>query len=596
MASPTTGQFILERLADDWGVKRIYGYPGDGINGILGGFHAVEDRLELIQTRHEEIAAFAASAHAKFTGEVGVCLATSGPGAIHLLNGLYDAKLDHQPVLAIVGQQARMALGSDFQQEVDLVSLFKDVAHEFVHTCMVPEQAAHLIDRGMRIAKATRSVTCIIIPNDVQEEPYSQPPRSHGAVPSSSAAIRKPKVVPDDEALKEAASVLNAGERVAMLVGQGAKGALAEITQVADKLGAGAARALNGRAVLPDDLPWVTGSIGLLGTKPSYDLMNDCDTLLMVGSSFPYSEWLPEPGQARGVQIDIDARLVGVRYPMEVNLVGDAKDTLQALLPLLRPQEDRSWREGIEEGVDRWWRTLDKLAQQPADPINPQLVFHELSPRLPDRAILTADSGSATDWWARHLRVREGMQAALSGTLATMCPALPYALAAKFAHPERPVIASIGDGAMQMLGINALIDIAHYADRWSDPTLAIAVLDNHDLNQVTWEQRVMSGDPKLEMSQVLPSFDYAGYAQLLGLHGERVDDPAQVGPAWDRALAAGKPALIQFVTDPEVPPLPPHIRFEQMKELAHAVRGGDPAAPRFMKNSVRGKLAEILTR
>jgi pyruvate dehydrogenase (quinone) len=596
MASTTTGQFILQRLADDWGVRRIYGYPGDGINGILGGFHAIGDRLEFTQVRHEEIAAFAATAHAKFTGEVGVCLATSGPGAIHLLNGLYDAKLDHQPVVAIVGQQARMSLGSDYQQEVDLVSLFKDVASQFVGVCNVPEQAAQLIDRAMRIAKATRSPTCIIVPNDVQELPYAPPPRAHGAVPSSSAGIRKPHVVPDGQALREAADVLNAGRRVALLVGQGAKGALPEITEVAELLGAGAARALNGRAVLPDDLPWVTGSIGLLGTKPSFDLMEGCDTLLMIGSSFPYSEWLPEPGKARGVQIDIDARLIGTRYPMEVNLVGDAADTLRALIPLLEAKQDRSWRQGIEDGVARWWRVLDDQAHQPADPINPQLVFHELSARLPDGAILTADSGSATDWWARHVRIRAGMQAALSGTLATMCPAVPYALAAKFAHPERPVIASIGDGAMQMLGINALIDIAHYADRWSDQRLVISVLNNGDLNQVTWEQRVMNGDPRLAASQALPAFDYAGYARLLGLHGERIDDPAQVGGAWDRALAAGRPALIEFVTDPEVPPLPPHISFEQIKQITHAIREGDSAAPRFMKHAVHGRLAELLTR
>jgi pyruvate dehydrogenase (quinone) len=596
MASTTTGRFILERLADDWGVRRIYGYPGDGINGILGGFHHVGDRLEFTQVRHEEIAAFAATAHAKFTGEVGVCLATSGPGAIHLLNGLYDAKLDHQPVVAIVGQQARMSLGADYQQEVDLVSLFKDVAHEFVEVCTVPEQAALLIDRAMRIAKATRSPTCIIVPNDVQELPYSPPPRAHGAVASSPAAIRKPHVVPDGESLAQAAAILDAGEKVALLVGQGAKGALAEITAVADLLGAGAARALNGRAVLPDDRPWVTGSIGLLGTKPSYDLMEGCDTLLMIGSSFPYSEWLPEPDQARGVQIDIDARLIGTRYPMEVNLVGDAIDTLRALIPLLARKADRAWREEIEAGVQRWWQVLEEQARQPADPINPQLVFHELSSRLPDGAILTADSGSATDWWARHIRVREGMQAGLSGTLATMGPAIPYALAAKFAHPDKPVIAAIGDGAMQMLGNNALIDIAHYAERWSDQRLVICVLDNHDLNQVTWEQRVMNGDPKLEVSQTLPAFDYAGYARLLGLHGERVDDPAQVGDAWDRALAAGKPALVEYVTDPEVPPMPPHISFEQIKQITHAIRAGDPAAPRFMKQSVRSKLAELLTR
>jgi pyruvate dehydrogenase (quinone) len=596
MAKQTTGQFVLERLADDWGVRRIYGYPGDGINGIIGGFHEVGDRLEFTQVRHEEIASFAACAHAKFTGEVGVCMATSGPGAIHLLNGLYDAKLDHQPVVAIIGQQARMSLGSEYQQEVDLVTLFKDVASEFVQVCMVPEQAAHLIDRAMRIAKATRSPTCLIFPNDVQELPYSPPPRAHGAVPSSSAAIRRPHVVPDDTALREAAEILNAGEKVAMLVGQGAKHAFAEVEQVADLLGAGAARALNGRAVLPDDLPWVTGSIGLLGTLPSYELMEGCDTLLMVGSNFPYSEWLPEPGSARGVQVDIDARLIGSRYPMEVNLVGDAADTLRALIPLLERKPDRSWREEIASGIERWWRILDDQAHQPADPINPQLVFHELSSRVPDNAILTSDSGSSTDWWARHVRFRAGMQAALSGTLATMCPAIPYALAAKFAYPDRPVIAAIGDGAMQMLGINALIDIAHYAKRWSDQRLVISVLNNGDLNQVTWEQRVMSGDPRLAASQSLPDFDYAGYARLLGLHGVRVDRPEDVGAAWDEALAAGRPALVEFVTDPEVPPLPPHISFEQAKTFAHTLAKGDPAGPRMVKESLRGKLAEFLTR
>jgi pyruvate dehydrogenase (quinone) len=594
--STTTAQFILERLADDWGVQRIYGYPGDGINGFMGAFHDVGDRLEFVQMRHEEIAAFAATAHAKFSGEVGLCMATSGPGAIHLLNGLYDAKLDHQPVVAIVGQQPRMALGSDYQQEVDLLSLFKDVAHQFVQVCMVPEQAAHLVDRAMRIAKATRSPTCVIVPDDVQELPYSEPPRAHGAVPSSSAAILRPHVFPGDPALAQAADVLNAGSKVAILVGAGAGGALAELEEVADLLGAGVACALNGRAVVPDDLPWMTGAIGLLGTKPSYDLMEGCDTLLMVGSNFPYSEWLPEPGAARGVQIDIDARVIGTRYPMEVNLVGDAGETLNALIALLERKQDRGWREEIEDGVARWWRILDEVAHQPADPINPQLVFHELSARLPARCILTADSGSSTNWWARHVRMPAGTDAALSGTLASMGAAVPYALAAKFAHPDRPVIAAVGDGAMQMLGINALLDVALYAERWRDQRLIVCVLNNRDLNQVTWEQRVLAGDPKLDASQVLPDFDHAAFARQIGLHGVRVERPEDVGPAWDAALEAGRPAVLEFVTDPEVPPLPPHIRFEHAKKLAQTLLAGDPAAPRFVRQSLRGKLAEILTR
>jgi pyruvate dehydrogenase (quinone) len=325
-------------------------------------------------------------------------------------------------------------------------------------------------------------------------------------------------------------------------------------------------------------------------------MMGECDTLLMVGTSFPYSEWLPEPGQARGVQIDIDGRLLGMRYPTEVNLVGDAGETLRALAPLLVRKEDRSWREEIEEEVRGWWELLDRQAHVSADPLNPELLFHELSPRLPDRCILTADSGSATNWWARHLRLREGMLAALSGTLATMCPAVPYALAAKFAHPDRPVVACIGDGAMQMLGINALIDVAYHWQRWSNPQLVLLVLNNHDLNQVTWEQRVLSGDPKLEASQVLPDFPYARYAELLGLRGLRVDAPDQVAGAWDEALAADRPVLLEAVTDPEVPPLPPHIRFEQAKNLAKALAGGEPERGRIIRQTLKGKAQELLRR
>jgi pyruvate dehydrogenase (quinone) len=592
--SDTVGAFMLKRLRS-LGVERIYGYPGDGINGILGAFHEVGDDIELIQCRHEEIAAFAATAHAKLTDEFGVCLATSGPGAIHLLNGLYDAKLDHQPVVAIVGQQKRMSLGGNYQQEVDLTSLFKDVASEFVQVCTTPEQARHLIDRAVRVALASRTVTCVIVPDDVQELPYSEPPRAHGAV-NAGGPIPRPRVVPDSADLRRAAEVLNAGERVAILVGQGARGAADEVVEVADALGAGVAKALNGRAVLPDELPFVTGSIGLLGTKPSDTMMQGCDTLLMVGSSFPYSEWLPEEGQARGVQVDIDARVIGLRYPMEVNLVGDARETLRALGPLLERKQDRSWREQIEDEVRRWWEILDQQAHDPADPVNPQLVFQELSPRLPDRCILTADSGSATDWWARHLRLRAGMDSALSGTLATMCPAIPYALAAKFAYPDRPVIAALGDGAFQMLGMNALLDIARYRDRWSDQRLVILVLNNRDLNQVTWEQRVLAGDPKLEMSQVLPDFPYARFAELVGLKGIRVDSPDRIADAWDEALATDGPVVYEAVTDPEVPPLPPHIRFEQAKKMAKALAKGDPASGDIVRNSLRGKLRELVTR
>jgi pyruvate dehydrogenase (quinone) len=591
----TVGAYVLKRLHEH-GVDRIYGYPGDGINGVLGGFHEHGEDVQFVQTRHEEIASFAACAHAKLTGEVGVCMSTSGPGAIHLLNGLYDAKLDHQPVVALVGQQKRMSLGSNYQQEVDLNTLFKDVASEFVQTCMDPTQARHLIDRAVQVAKASRSVTAVILPEDVQEAEHEEPERVHGAVYSSLTTPADPRLVPPRDEIARAAEILNAGEKVAILVGQGARSAADEVVEVADRLGAGVAKALNGRDVLPDDLPFVTGPIGLLGSKPSYEMIDGCDTFLMIGSSFPYAEWLPEPGQARGVQIDIDARLVGIRYPMEASLVGDARDTLRALIPQLERKEDRSWQEEIEAEVSRWWKILEERAMLSAEPLNPQRVFHELSAKLPDGCILTADSGSATNWWARHLKLRKGMRTALSGTLATMCPGVPYAFAAKMAYPDRPVIASLGDGAMQMLGINALIDIASRWEEWSNPQLVVVVLHNDDLNQVTWEQRVMSGDPKLVASQEIPDFGYADYARQLGLHAVRVEDPDQVAGAWDEVLAAGRPALLEAITDPEVPPLPPHIKFEQATSLAKALRQGDQHGARLVAQSMKGKLKEFVTR
>jgi pyruvate dehydrogenase (quinone) len=540
------------------------------------------------------MAAFMACAHAKFTGEAGVCLATSGPGAIHLLNGLYDAKLDHQPVVAIVGQQARAGLGGSYQQEVDLQTLFKDVAHEFVETAMTAAQIRHLVDRAMRIALAERTVTCVIVPNDLQmEDAVETPPHAHGTV-HSSAGWEPPRVVPAEQELRRAADALNAGERVAMLVGAGALHASAEVLEVAELLGAGVAKALLGKAALPDELPYVTGSIGLLGTKPSWDLMQGCDTLLMVGSSFPYSEFLPEEGHARGVQIDVDGRMLGIRYPMEVQLVGDSAQTLRALIPRLERKSDRSWRERIEREVADWWELIEARARQPADPINPQLVFHELSRRLPDGAIVTADSGSAADWYARNLKLRAGMMASLSGTLATMGPGVPYAIAAKFAHPERPVIALVGDGAMQMNGMAELITVAKYRHEWSDQRLIVLVLNNRDLNQVTWEQRAMAGDPKLVASQELPDVPFARFAELIGLHGIRVDDPARVGAGWDEALGADRPVVYEVVTDPEVPPLPPHITFEQAHALASALAHGDVGRRAVVAQSFRQRLAELL--
>jgi pyruvate dehydrogenase (quinone) len=589
----TVSDFLLDRL-HAWGVRRIYGYPGDGINGLMGAMDRASDKLDFVQVRHEEMAAFNACAHAKWTGEVGVCVATSGPGAIHLLNGLYDAKLDHQPVVAIVGQQARAALGGNYQQEVDLSTLFKDVAHEYVHVASDPAQIRHLVDRAVRIALAERTVSCLIVPNDVQElDAVTAPPDEHGTV-HSGIGYAAPRITPPTDELRRAADILNAGERVAMLVGQGALQATDEVIEVAELLGAGVAKALLGKAVLPDDLPFVTGAIGLLGTRPSWELMSECDTLLMVGSSFPYSEFLPEEGQARGVQIDIDGRMIGIRYPMDVNLVGDSAATLRELIPLLERKADRSWRERIESSVRDWWQLMEDRAKQDADPINPQRLFWELSSRLPDNAILTSDSGSAANWYARDVKLRRGMMASLSGTLATMGPGVPYAIAAKFAHPERVAIALVGDGAMQMNGLLELITIGKYWERWSDPRLIVLVLQNGDLNQVTWEQRAQEGDPRFVGSQDVPAFPYARYAELLGLRGIRVEMPDRIGDAWDQALAADRPVVIDAITDPDVPPLPPHIELEHAKALTSALLKGDPDARGIVRQSFKHKVREFL--
>jgi pyruvate dehydrogenase (quinone) len=583
--------FILKRLRE-WGVHRIYGYPGDGINGFLGALDRADPDPEFIQARHEEMAAFMACGHAKFTDEVGVCMATSGPGAIHLLNGLYDAKLDHAPVVAIVGQQKRMSLGAEYQQEVDLQVLFKDVS-EFVQTCMEPAQARHLVDHAVRTALDRKGVATVIFPNDVQEEKaVASPPREHGAV-FSSVGYSPPRVIPHRGDLEFAAKILDEGKKVAILVGQGALGAGDEVVETAELLGAGVAKALLGKAVLPDDLPFVTGSIGLLGTTASYELMSSCDTLLMVGTSFPYAEWLPMEGQAKCVQIDLDGRRVGMRYPVDAQLIGDAKETLRELNPLLERKQDRSWREQIEHQVAEWWRVVEDRAMLDADPMNPQRVVWELNRHLPGDAILAADSGSSTNWWARDLKIRKGMLATLSGTLATMGPAVPYAIAAKFAYPQRPVIAFVGDGSFQMNGMAELITVKRYWEQWSSPSLVFCVFNNQDLNQVTWEQRALAGDPKYPATQWIPDVPYHRVAELFGLKGIYCDSGDAVGEAWAEALASDRPCVLEVKVDPEVPPLPPHITTEQAKKMARAMVKGDPERVGVMGKSFLGKLQEF---
>jgi pyruvate dehydrogenase (quinone) len=592
VATQTVSDYLLDRLRE-WGVDHVFGFPGDGINGLLAAWGRADNRPKFVQARHEEMSAFEAVGYAKFTGRLGVCAATSGPGAIHLLNGLYDAKLDHVPVVAIVGQTNRSAMGGSYQQEVDLLSLFKDVASDYVQMVTVPEQLPNVLDRAIRVALAERAPTAIILPADVQELEYSAPTHAFKMVPSS-LGVDWPATAPDDDAVMRAAEILNAGGKVAILAGSGARDARAELEEVADLLGAGVAKALLGKDVLSDELPYVTGSIGLLGTRPSYELMQGCDTLLTVGSSFPYTQFMPEFGQARAVQIDVDAKYIGMRYPYELNLVGDAKATLRALIPHLRRKDDRSWREEIEANVARWWETMAAEAMVEADPVNPMRLFSELSSRLPDNAIVTADSGSSANWYARQLKFRGHMRGSLSGNLATMGPGVPYGIGAKFGDPDRPVIVFAGDGAMQMNGLAELITIKHYWREWSDPRLIVAVLHNNDLNQVTWEMRAMEGSPKFTESQVLPDVDYAAFATSLGLAAITVDKPDQLGPAWERALAADRPTVLDVRCDPDVPPIPPHATFDQMKDAAKALIAGDENRWGILKEGMKTKVQEFL--
>jgi pyruvate dehydrogenase (quinone) len=591
--SDKVSDFLLKRLSA-WGIKRIYGYPGDGINGILGGLERNQELFEFVQVRHEEMAALMATAHAKFTGKVGVCLAISGPGAIHLLNGLYDARMDHQPVVAIVGQSARPAIGGNYQQEVDLLSLFKDVASEYVYMASSPIQIRQLVDRAVRIAITECSVTCIIIPKDVQDlDAVASPPHKHNTV-YTGVGYSYPHIVPADSDLQRAATILNEGNKVAILVGAGALHARKEVEEIAELLGAGVAKALLGKAVLSDYLPYVTGCIGLLGTKPSWDMMMNCDTLLMVGSSFPYSEFLPKEGQARGIQIDIDGRMLSLRYPMELNLIGDSAQTLRALIPLIERKTDRSWREKIESDIRDWWNVVETRAMESAEPLNPERVFLELSKRVPKDAIITADSGTTANWYGRLVKMRAGLMGSLSGSLATMGAAVPYAIAAKFGHPNRIPICCTGDGAMQMNGMNELLTVVKYWKTWSDPRLIFLVLNNRDLNQVTWEMRIEEGNPKLETTQDLPDFPYARFADSIGLKGIRVDRPDDVGWAWDEALSSDRPVVLEAYTSGDVPTLPPHISFEQAKEFMSAIVKGDPEEGGIIKQAGKELVGKML--
>jgi pyruvate dehydrogenase (quinone) len=557
----------------EWGVHRVFGYAGDGIDPLLAALNRAGGDPELVTTRHEEMAAFMASGHAKYTGEIGVCLATQGPGAIHLLNGLYDAKLDRKPVLAIVGQVVSTALGSGYLQEVDLQTLFKDVCGQYVQTVASPTQFPLVLDNALRTAIATSSPTCVIVAHDVQKaELPEQPPHSHGAVVTS-PALARPRVLPQDADLDRAAEVLRTATKPALLVGQGAYGAAGEVVAVAERLGAGIATSLLGKPVLDESLPYHCGVMGHLGTTASAQLMRSCDALLIVGSSDPWTEFYPAPGQARTVQVDIAPRNLGAKTQVEVGLAGDARETLPALLDRLGPGSpaDGQWRAQVEGFVRDWHDVAERRARNPQPGgdgrLNPQLVVHELSAQLPADAMVGIDVGSVTYWYARFLRLPPGVPAHLSSTLASMGSAVPFGIAAKLAAPDRPVVALAGDGAMLMNGINELVTVAHRWRDWADPRFVVLVLNNGDLSEVSWEQREMEGDPRYPVSQEVPAFPFAGYAELLGLRGIRVDKPDQLAEAWRDALTADRPCVVEALTDPDTPllaPLQPAEKVEQM--------------------------------
>ncbi len=587
-----TSDFLMQRLIE-WGVTRVYGYPGDGINGIMGAFDRIEGKMQFIQVRHEEMAAFMACAHAKFTGEAGVCMATSGPGAIHLLNGLYDAKMDHVPVVAIVGQASTTALGGSYQQEVDLQQLFEDVA-DYVYTVASPMALRHVVDRAFRIALGYRAVTVVVVPKDIQEEKYADPPHKHNTL-HSSVGLAKPVVVPQRADLAAAAEILNSGERVAMLVGAGCLDATEEVLQVAEPSGCGnrnGAARQGGRA----ERTSVRHRHHRLCSErlPSFEMMEHCDTLLMVGTSFPYAEFLPKEGKARGIQIDIDPKNLGLRYPTELNLVGDSATTLRELLPYLDDKTDRSWRNRLEKSKEKWLKSEEARAQVTAEPMNPQMVFVELNKHLPDGAILTGDAGTATNWYARNIMLRRGMKGSLSGGLATMGSAVPYAIAAKFAFPDRVPIACTGDGAMQMNGLAELLTVRKYMDQWADKRLIFLVLNNDDLNQVTWEMRIMSGDPKFDASQDLPKFSYAEYANQIGLMGIRVESVDELADAWERAFTADRPVVFDAHVSANIAQLPPHITFEEAHKYFSALVKGDPKEASIIKESIKSVVAGIV--
>ncbi|MFF0877400.1 thiamine pyrophosphate-binding protein [Micromonospora aurantiaca (nom. illeg.)] len=563
MAERIVADLVVERLRA-WRVPRVFGCPGAAIAPLVGALDDAGGDPAFVPARHEETASYMATGHAKFTGGVGVCLATQGPSAVHLLNGLYDAKLDSKPVVAIIGEDVTGPLGGA-HEEIGLSRLFGDVCNQFVRYGRRPEQVPALLDQAFRTAAATRSPTCVVLPRALQVTAVPDLLPQAAGVVTATPGEPLARVLPHDADLDAAASLLGNGRRVAMLVGQGAHGAAEEIVALADRLGAGVATSLLGKPVLDERLPFHTGVLGEVGTTAAAQLMGSCDTLLMIGTNDPWTDWFPMPGQVRTIQIDIDGRRIGTRYPVDVPLVGDAAETLRALLTRVPENPHREWRGMVEKMVDRWRETAAERAGAPAEPVNPQLVLRELSARLPRHAGVAVDVGSVIYWYARHLELPPGVRAQLCGTLGSTGCALPYAVAAKLARPDEPVLALLGDGAMQLNGLAELITVAHHWTRWRDPRLIVLVLNNRDQSGVGGGRT-----PGGRRSDV----PYAGWARLLGLHGVRVDRPDLVGPAWDEVLAADRPAVLEAVVDPAVPLDAPEPALADLRGL---VADGDAA-------------------
>ncbi|HWA60481.1 MAG TPA: thiamine pyrophosphate-dependent enzyme [Caulobacteraceae bacterium] len=583
---PMTCADAMVQSLVDWGVDTVFGIPGDGVNGIIEALRKRQDEVRFIQTRHEEAAAFMACAYAKWTGRLGVCISTSGPGGIHLLNGLYDAKLDGQPVLAITGLQFHDLLHTHTQQDVELDKLFMDVA---VYNCRVmgAAHAENVMELAIRTALARRGVSHVTVPVDVQDQAVKKDLRSKRNVPHHvSDVAAPPRLAPSDAMLDRAAALLNEAKKPCILAGRGAIGAGRTLAAVAERLGAPVAKPLLGKGALPDDSPYCTGGVGLLGTKPSQEALEDCDALLIVGTSFPYVEYYPKPGDARAVQIDSDAERIGLRYPVEIGLVGDAEATLKALLPRLEFRQDRSFLEKAQKGMEEWRELMKARGTRDDRPLKPEVVAHALDPLLSDDAIVATDSGTITTWIARHMNLREGQMFSCSGNLATMACGLPYAIAAAVAWPQRQVVAFVGDGGLTML-IGELATCVKYG-----LNVKVVVIKNNVLGQIKWEQMVFLGNPEYVCE--LQPIDFATVARGFGVAAFTIDDPADCAAKLAQALQTPGPVLIEAVVDPNEPPMPPKVTFEQAKHFAEALAKGTPNRGQIALTVAADKIREII--